>query len=326
MTQTSLGSHQFTIPSTLKEEYWALEAHQKPLALLYLLLTKQLDGVVVFVKSVQSANRLASLLQQATKNTISISALSSDQSPSFRKTILEEFLNAKKPHSDDNQETKRKNQVLICTDLIARGIDLAQSVSTIVNYDIPSNLTTYIHRIGRTSRAGRQGKALSLIEKSQMKWWRKRICYSSEVYRNESVLQISIEKEELQVYENEYQSGLEHLQKVYGRSQEGAGSKKRKADLVDDSSSSSSSDSSSSSSSDSSSSSSSDSSSSSSESSSSEESSSEDNPSEKSTQDRFSKSNSLNSGSKSPITTTTPNEKKLSWSCKNWKDSDWVSL
>jgi ATP-dependent RNA helicase DeaD len=53
-------------------------------------------------------------------------------------------------------------QVVIATDVAARGIDIPD-VSLIVNYDIPSNYDTYIHRIGRTGRADKMGKALTFV-------------------------------------------------------------------------------------------------------------------------------------------------------------------
>ena len=54
-----------------------------------------------------------------------------------------------------------KINVLICTDLAARGLDFL--VNTVINYEIPSNLATYVHRIGRTGRAGRKGTSCSLV-------------------------------------------------------------------------------------------------------------------------------------------------------------------
>merc|ERR1711972_1058764 len=52
--------------------------------------------------------------------------------------------------------------ILICTDLMARGVDF-KGVETVVNYDFPQSASTYIHRIGRTGRAGRTGKAFTLF-------------------------------------------------------------------------------------------------------------------------------------------------------------------
>lgn len=52
--------------------------------------------------------------------------------------------------------------VLICTDLVARGVDF-RAVNMVINYDLPTSGITYVHRIGRTGRAGRKGKAITLF-------------------------------------------------------------------------------------------------------------------------------------------------------------------
>jgi translation initiation factor 4A len=61
--------------------------------------------------------------------------------------------------------------VLITTDLLARGIDV-QQVSLVINYDMPSNRESYIHRIGRSGRFGRKGVAVNFIVKSDVKYMR----------------------------------------------------------------------------------------------------------------------------------------------------------
>jgi ATP-dependent RNA helicase DDX51/DBP6 len=56
---------------------------------------------------------------------------------------------------------------LVCSDLIARGIDLP-SVEHVVSYDIPLDMRKYVHRVGRTARAGRDGTAWTLVEKQEV--------------------------------------------------------------------------------------------------------------------------------------------------------------
>ena len=60
------------------------------------------------------------------------------------------------------------SRVLITTDLLSRGIDV-QQVSLVINYDIPRNLESYIHRIGRSGRFGRKGVAINFVTKDEEK-------------------------------------------------------------------------------------------------------------------------------------------------------------
>lgn len=63
------------------------------------------------------------------------------------------------------------SRVLITTDLLARGIDV-QQVSLVINYDMPSNRESYIHRIGRSGRFGRKGVSINFINKNDVKYMR----------------------------------------------------------------------------------------------------------------------------------------------------------
>ena len=56
---------------------------------------------------------------------------------------------------------------LICSDLISRGIDITH-VSHVVNYDVPVDMRKYVHRVGRTARAGRAGDAWTLVEEQEV--------------------------------------------------------------------------------------------------------------------------------------------------------------
>jgi superfamily II DNA/RNA helicase len=60
---------------------------------------------------------------------------------------------------------------LICSDLVSRGMDISH-VSHVVNYDVPVDIRKYVHRVGRTARAGREGDAWSLVEEQEVSFCR----------------------------------------------------------------------------------------------------------------------------------------------------------
>lgn len=64
-----------------------------------------------------------------------------------------------------NQFKRGKISILVATDVAARGLDIP-SVNYVINYDLPSNIDSYVHRIGRTGRAGRKGNAISFYNDS----------------------------------------------------------------------------------------------------------------------------------------------------------------
>lgn len=155
----------FSLPSTLSEEYCVVSATQKPLLLLNMLVNQPIKGTLIFVKSVQAVSRLATLIEAslgALDSSIKIAPLSSSQTPAERRKLVERF------QSGDLT-------ALVCSDIMTRGMDLNQSVETIVNYDVPTSLVTYIHRVGRTARAGKAGNAITLLESEQEGWYHKEI-------------------------------------------------------------------------------------------------------------------------------------------------------
>ncbi len=103
--------------------------------------------VLVFVSSKRAARNLAVKLK---RNGIEADAFHGDLSQDERTFVLRQF-------------KSRKVRVLVATDIAARGIDI-QELSTVVNYDLPRSPVDYIHRIGRTGRAGAEGVAISFID------------------------------------------------------------------------------------------------------------------------------------------------------------------
>jgi len=112
----------------------------------YLIKSEQMEQVLIFVSSTRNADNLAVKL---IKNGITALAMHGEKSQGARVEALRRF------------KTK-KLQVLVATDLASRGIDI-ELLPVVINYDLPRSPKDYVHRIGRTGRAGATGQAISLI-------------------------------------------------------------------------------------------------------------------------------------------------------------------
>ena len=112
-----------------------------------LIRSRDMRQVLVFTSTKISANRLA---RQLERDGFNCSALHSDKSQQERTAALAAF-------------KEGKLQVLVATDIAARGLDIEQ-LPHVINYELPPNSEDYIHRIGRTGRAGVPGEAISLVE------------------------------------------------------------------------------------------------------------------------------------------------------------------
>ncbi len=124
--------------------------------LLVHLLGEHRDGLVlVFSRTKHGANRLAERLG---RDGIRANAIHGNKSQGARTRALDEFRTG-------------RTRVLVATDIAARGIDV-KGISLVVNYDLPNEPEAYVHRIGRTARAGADGKAVSLCDPSERDYLR----------------------------------------------------------------------------------------------------------------------------------------------------------
>jgi len=115
--------------------------------------------VLVFTSSVESTHRLYRLLEVFSSSTgvfpFAVAEFSSGLSQQARTKILSRF-------------RRGVLQLIVCSDAMARGMDLS-NVDTVINYDVPSYIQTYVHRVGRTARAGAKGSAYTLVKAAQFK-------------------------------------------------------------------------------------------------------------------------------------------------------------
>ncbi|KAF6080918.1 DEAD-box helicase 51 [Phyllostomus discolor] len=141
----------YTFPSGLSHHYVPCSLQAKPLVVLHLILHLSFSRVLCFTNSRENAHRLFLLVQAF--GGVAVAEFSSRCGPGWRRTVLKQF-------------EQGKIQLLISTDATARGIDV-QGVQLVVNYDAPQYLRTYVHRVGRTARAGNTGQAFTLLLKVQ---------------------------------------------------------------------------------------------------------------------------------------------------------------
>lgn len=130
--------------------YYA-EKKDKPSLLIELLKDKEKESVLVFSRTKHGADKIAKVLVKAG---IGTEAIHGNKSQNARQRALSNF----KEHS---------TRVLIATDIAARGIDIDQ-LSHVINFDLPEVPETYVHRIGRTGRAGYSGVALSFCDPEEI--------------------------------------------------------------------------------------------------------------------------------------------------------------
>lgn len=112
-----------------------------------LLKQKEFKSVIVFSRTKHGANRIVETLE---KNNISSEAIHGNKSQNARQRALENFRTG-------------KVRVLVATDIAARGIDI-DNVSHVINFDLPADSESYVHRIGRTARAGAKGIAIAFCD------------------------------------------------------------------------------------------------------------------------------------------------------------------
>ncbi|KAL0305470.1 UNVERIFIED_CONTAM: DEAD-box ATP-dependent RNA helicase 1 [Sesamum radiatum] len=148
------GHRRYQLPEQLKSFKVLCKSKLKPLYLLALLETLQGEKCIVFTSSVDSTHRLCTLLNFFDDLQIKIKEYSRLQRQSIRSKTLKAF-------------RAGEIQVLISSDAMTRGMDV-EGVKNVINYDMPPFIKTYIHRAGRTARAGQSGRCFTLLHKDEV--------------------------------------------------------------------------------------------------------------------------------------------------------------
>ena len=133
-----------------KRFYLADNLTQKQALLQHFLTTEKSRQIIIFTATRSDTERLATLLnEELNENKSNAVALSGELNQSQRNQIMDSF-------------AKGQHKILVTTDLASRGLDLV-NVSHVINFDMPKHTEEFVHRIGRTGRAGTKGDAISLV-------------------------------------------------------------------------------------------------------------------------------------------------------------------
>ncbi|KAI8557317.1 hypothetical protein RHMOL_Rhmol04G0001200 [Rhododendron molle] len=148
------ASSKYSTVDTLKQQYLLVPSMHKECYLIYILTEMSTSTSMVFTRTCDSTSLLALMLRNLGLRAIPISG---QMSQAKRLGALNKF-------------KAGECNILVCTDVASRGLDIP-NVDLVINYDIPSNSKDYIHRVGRTARAGRSGVAISIVSQYEFEWY-----------------------------------------------------------------------------------------------------------------------------------------------------------
>ncbi len=135
-----------TTATTIRQRYWQVSGLHKLDALTRVLEIEEFDAILIFVRT---KNETVELAERLSARGYAAESLNGDIQQKVREKIVDRL-------------KKGKLDILVATDVVARGLDV-ERISHVINYDIPTDPESYVHRIGRTGRAGRKGEAILFV-------------------------------------------------------------------------------------------------------------------------------------------------------------------
>jgi ATP-dependent RNA helicase DeaD len=135
-----------TTATTIRQRYWQVSGLHKLDALTRVLEIEEFDAILIFVRT---KNETVELAERLSARGYAAESLNGDIQQNVREKIVDRL-------------KKGKLDILVATDVVARGLDV-ERISHVINYDIPTDPESYVHRIGRTGRAGRKGEAILFV-------------------------------------------------------------------------------------------------------------------------------------------------------------------
>lgn len=176
------------IPSGLNMLQVVCKEDIKPMVICHLVKSHSFKKVLCFTETVERAHRLHLVLEKM--GLLQIREISSFNKAIQRKIVLEQF-------------SRGLVDILVCSDLVARGIDI-DDVDCVISYDVPQFIKGYVHRIGRTARAGKTGTAITLLSGGEVDRFKKMLKPAG----IEMPQEIAISAEDLKPLVNSYQTAL----------------------------------------------------------------------------------------------------------------------
>lgn len=154
--RVSISSNKYQTVSTLLQSYIFIPHKYKDIYLVHILNEFPGQTTIIFTRTVNETQRLSILLRALGFGAI---PLHGQLSQSARLGALGKFRSGSR-------------DILVATDVAARGLDIP-AVDLVLNFDLPSDSKTYIHRVGRTARAGKSGRAISVVTQYEVEIWQR---------------------------------------------------------------------------------------------------------------------------------------------------------
>ncbi|KAL2264129.1 hypothetical protein VTK26DRAFT_1998 [Humicola hyalothermophila] len=212
--KVSVSSSKYQTVSTLVQNYLFIPHMHKDTYLIYLCNEFTGKTIIIFTRTVLETQRIAILLRTLGMGAI---PLHGGLSQSARLGALNKF-------------RAGSRNILVATDVAARGLDIP-NVDCVLNYDLAQDSKTYVHRVGRTARAGKSGLAISIVTQYDLELWLR-----TEAALGMKLTEYSLEKDEVMVFKPRVEEAQRHAknemkQLLDDRGKKGSvlrGSKKRK--------------------------------------------------------------------------------------------------
>jgi len=187
-----------SLPATLTQLYTTCKQGDKPAMVHQVLQEKSLTKVLVFTHNNETVHRLALVLEKLGHKVGELSSMVKG-----RKKVLSKL-------------DRGVFDIVVCSDVVARGIDV-EGLDGVISYDVPAYSKTYIHRVGRTARAGKKGVAISLCEEKQVKNFLKMIKDAG----IEGLESLDISDDKLESWGDKYSECLEMVKDQLQKEKEG---------------------------------------------------------------------------------------------------------